>query len=91
MFQRNGAKGLKDLKDFKDDFVFDYKYTHKQLLIYNDEQKPFELVDYQGKKLQVTDKSGCCFVPTTYVLGKALDYADLLSDESSARSIYKEV
>ena len=26
---------------------------------------------------------GCCLVPTTYILGKALEYADLISDNSS--------
>ena len=29
-------------------------------------------------------------VPTTYILGKALDYADLISDNSSKRAKYKE-
>ena len=29
-------------------------------------------------------------MPNSYTLGKALDYVELLSDESSKRSIYKE-
>ena len=33
---------------------------------------------------------GCCLVPTTYILGKALEYADLISDNSSKRAKYKE-
>ena len=52
--------------------------------------KPFALIDYLGNEYLVNDKSGCCIVPTTYVLGKALDYANLLSDNSSKRAIYKE-
>lgn len=85
-----GAKGLHDLNDFRDNFVFDYKDTGKQLLVYNENQIPFDLVDYKGEKMKVCDKTGICFLPTTYVLGKALDYSELLSDESSKRSIYKE-
>ena len=50
----------------------------------------FELVDYTGKSYIVKDKSGCCLLPTTYVLGKALEYASLLTDSSSKRAVYKE-
>ena len=89
-FQNLGSKALKDLKDFKDDFVFDYKDTGKQLIVYVDKQEPFELTDYKGQKYKVKDKSGVCFIPTTYVLGKALDYANLISDNSSKRAIYNE-
>lgn len=90
-FQKVGAKGLKNLSEFKDNFVFEYKYTNKNLLIYNDEMEKFELKDYKGKKIIIKDKFGCCLVPTTYELGKSEEYAELLSDESSARAIYKEV
>lgn len=85
-----GSKALKSLEDFTDNFVFDYKDTGKMLLIYNDDMQPFELTDYKGKKQIVKDKYGCSLIPTTYELGKALEYSQLLSDESSARSIYKE-
>ena len=68
---KQGAKALKSLKDFKDDFVFDFKYTNKNLLIYNDEMKPFDLTDYKGKTRTVTDKYSCVLIPTTYVLGKS--------------------
>lgn len=81
---------MKSLNDFKDDFVFEYKYTNKNLLIYCENQEEIEMTDYQGNKLKINDKSGCCLVPTTYVLGKALEYADLISDNSSKRAIFKE-
>ena len=87
---KSGAKALKDLKEFKDGFIFRYEDTNKQLLVYIDNQAPYELTDYQGNKLIVSDKSGCCMLPNSYTLGKALDYAHLISDESSKRSIYKE-
>ena len=90
-FQKVGAKGLKNLNEFKDNFIFEYKYTHKNLLIYNDEMESFKLKDYKGNIVEVKDKSGCCLVPTTYELGKSEEYAELISDESSARAIYKEV
>ena len=85
-----GALGLKSLKDFQDDFVFDYKYTKKHLLIYCENQDETEIEDYKGKRCKVNDKSGCCLVPTTYVLGKSLDYVKLLTDNSSKRARYKE-
>ena len=59
-------------------------------MIYNDEQDKFLLKDYQGNIEEQNVKFGCCFVPTTYVLGKAQEYADLLSDDYSKRAIYKE-
>ena len=87
---KKGASGLKDLSDFKDDFVFEYKDTGKLSLFYNDEQSEFLLTDYQGNSEIVKDKFGCCLVPTTYTLGKSLEYAHLLLEDSSRRAIYKE-
>lgn len=87
---KSGALGLKNLSEFKDNFVFDFKYTNKNLLIYCENQENCNIIDYQGNEYTVKDKSGCCIVPTTYVLGKALEYADLISDNSSKRAKYKE-
>lgn len=87
---KSGGNALKDLNDFRDDFVFEFKDTNKNLLMYCDNQEEFYLTDYLGNTSVVTDKSGCCLVPTTYVLGKALEYASLLSNDSSNRSVYKE-
>lgn len=87
---KKGANAINSLSEFKDNFVFKHKDTDKNLLQYNDNQIPVELTDYQGNKLRVTDKSGCCILPDSYTLGKALEYADLISDNSSKRSIYKE-
>lgn len=87
---KSGAKALKKLEDFQDDFVFDYKYTNKYVLYYNDEMESFMLTDYNGKKKEVTEKYGCCLLPTTYTLGKSQEYSDLISDESSKRAIFEE-
>ena len=87
---KEGAKALKNLEDFRDDFVFEYKDTHKNLIIYCEGQSEFDLKDYEGNIYTVSDISGCCIVPTTYVLGKALEYANLISDNSSKRAIFKE-
>lgn len=70
--------------------MFEYKYTNKHLLVYNDEQEEFYLTDYKGKKEKIKDVHGCCLVPTTYVLGKSEEYTKLLSDDSSKRAIFKE-
>lgn len=87
---KKGAKALKTLDDFRDNLVFNYEDTGKNILMYVDAQDSFELTDYLGKKAIVNDKSGCCLLPTTYVLGKSEEYANLISDDSSHRAIYKE-
>ena len=84
------AKCLKKIEDFKDDLVFDFEHTNKNTLFYCENQDEFDLIDYQGNTYHVTDKTGCCLVPTTYVLGKALEYAELIEDESSKRAWFKE-
>ena len=89
-FQKNGARALKSLDEFRDDFLFEHKYTNKNLLAYCENQEKKEITDYLGNTFIVTDVSGCSIIPTTYVLGKALEYADLVSDNSSARAIYQE-
>lgn len=86
---KSGNKCLKQIEDFRDDLVFDYKYTNKQTIMYNDNQLPVDIVDYLGVKYKVNDKSGCCLLPTTYKLGKSLDYANLLTDNSTNRSKFK--
>ena len=86
---KSGNKCLKRIEDFRDDLVFDYKYTNKQTIMYNDNQSPVDIVDYLGVKYKVNDKSGCCLLPTTYKLGKSLDYANLLTDNSTSRSKFK--
>ena len=57
--------------------------------MYNDNQMPFDLIDYNGVKYRVEDKSGCCLLPTTYKLGKSQDYTDLLIDNSSKRAKFR--
>lgn len=88
---KEGAKALKRLKDFRDDFVFKYEDTNKHLFVYCEEQEKTLLVDYQGNECIIKDKTGCCLIPTTYILGKSLEYANLIDDDSSKRAIYKEV
>ena len=87
---KSGAKCLKRIEDFRDDLVFDYKDTHKQMIMYNDSQLPFALLDYKGVKYEVKDKSGCCILPTTYELGKSLEYANLLTENSTQRAKFKK-
>lgn len=60
------------------------------MMMYNDNQDNFLLEDYQGHKDIQKDKYGVSLVPTTYELGKAIEYAELISSESSDRAIYKE-
>lgn len=87
---KRGSNALKSLNDFKDNFIFDFKYTNKNLIIYNDEMINFELTDYLGNKQKIVDKYGCVLIPTTYELGKSEEYCELISDHSAKRAIYKE-
>ena len=87
---KQGAKALNSLDDFRDDFVFNYSDTNKNLIMYTEEQSPIEVEDYLGLKYIITDKSGCCILPNTYKLSKSLDYANLISDDSSKRARFKE-
>lgn len=52
--------------------------------------REFEVTDYKGNKQKINEKYGCILIPTTYELGKSEEYAELLSDYSSARAKYKE-
>ena len=88
---KSGAKCLAgDLGNFRDELVFTSDITNKNMLFYTEGQPPVEITDYLGNSYIVDDPSGCCVVPTTYVLSKAHEYMNLLSDNSSRRSIYKE-
>lgn len=88
--KKKGAKCIEKIEDFRDNLVFKSSITEKQTLIYLDEQQENMLIDYQGNIYLNTDKTGCCLIPCSYELGKALDYANLISDESSKRAIFKE-
>lgn len=87
---KSGVKALKNnIRNFKDDLIFEFKDTNKNILVYADSQLSVELTDYQGHTEIVNDKSGCCLLPTGYVLGKALEYASLVTDDTSKRAKYK--
>ena len=88
---KSGVACLKgNIENFRDDLIFEHKYTNKNLLMYCEEQQELKLVDYLGVEDTVSDISGCCILPTTYILGKSNDYISLLSDDSSRRANYKE-
>lgn len=87
---KEGAKELKCLEDFKDDLEFKFQTTNKNILFYTEQQMEIDITDYQGKTYHVNDKSGCCLVPTTYKLSKALEYCELLDEESSRRAVFNE-
>lgn len=87
---KEGAKCLKSLDEFRDDLEFTFNNTNKNILFYSENQQEIDMTDYQGNVYHVNDKSGCCLVPTTYKLSKALEYTDLLDEESSRRAIFNE-
>ena len=81
---------MKSLDEFRDDLVFDFENTNKLTLFYNDNQESYTITDYLGNSCKVTDKSGICMIPTTYKLGKALDYIELITEQSSERAKFDE-
>jgi hypothetical protein len=87
--KEGGAKCLKSINDFRDDLVFDFEHTNKLTLAYNDEQIPVEITDYLGNVYTVRDKSGICLLPTSYTLGKALDYTELIGQQSTERAKFR--
>ena len=87
---KKGAAAFKNLDEFSNDFVFEYKYTGKNLIVYNDNQQEYNLSDYAGIKYLVKDRYGICIIPTTYKLGISDEYANLISDDSSKHARYKE-
>lgn len=87
---KKGVHAMNDIRDFKDNFVFDNKYTGDNILFYCDDMSEFDLTDYQGVKYHVKDKKGCCLLPNTYTLGKSLDYLELINNRSSERSVFNE-
>ena len=83
---KKGAECLKSLDEFRDDLIFDFDHTNKLTLAYNDNQKPAIITDYLGNTYTVQDRTGICMLPTTYELGKALDYCELIADNSTKRA-----
>lgn len=87
---KNGVIALKnDINNFRDNLLFEYKDTNKNILFYCDNQIKINMIDYTGVSCNITDKSGCCLLPTTYLLCKSLEFAELVND-TSKRSKYKE-
>lgn len=60
------------------------------MVAYTENQAPMYITDYQGRECYLQDVSGCCLIPTTYTLGKSLDYINLIDDKSSTRAMYIE-
>ncbi len=87
---KSAGSKLKDLDDFRDNYVFEFEDGEKNVMYYTENQEPMDIVDYLGNSYHITDKSGCCLLPTTYELSKSLDYANLVNDESSKRARFKE-
>ena len=79
-----------DLNNFRDGLVFDYKNTNKNTVLKCEEQKSIELEDYTGLTYKVTEKSGFCMLPTTYLLGKAQEYFNYLDENSTPRAKFIE-
>lgn len=87
---KKGFKALHKIEDFKDNLIFKYKDTGKNLLVYCENQEEFELVDYQNHKTLIKDKSGCALLPCTYTLGKSNEYVNLITENSSERAKFIE-
>lgn len=87
---KKASVSLKSLDEFRDGYIFKFEDTNKNLLFYVENQSPINVTDYLGVTYTVNDKSGCCLLPNTYTLDKALEYTTLISDSSSKRAIFRE-
>lgn len=87
---KSGYKCLRSINDFKDDLVFTFDKTNKHTIIYNDDQVPIDITDVNGVKYRCTDKTTCVLLPAEYTLGKAYEYTQLLTDNSTKRSKFHE-
>ena len=87
---KSGAACLNDIHDFKDDLVFTFDKTNKHTIVYNDDQIPIDIIDKDGVKYTCNDKTTCVLLPAEYTLGKAYEYTQLLTDNSTKRSKFKK-
>lgn len=73
---KKAASAIKDIdKDFTIDKEFTYEETEKLIAYYNDHQEKVEFPDGWLEK----SKSGICLQPTTYKLGIADEYLEIIS------------
>lgn len=87
---KSGSKEIKSLSEFKDNLVFHFENTGKNLIQYIENQEPFEILDFQGNRDIITEKSAVAIFPAEYTLAKSVEYSELLTDTSSMRAIYRE-
>ena len=76
---KKGASALKSLEEFTEGFVFDYDYSGKKTLFYNDTQGPYTVTDEQEHTEVIEHTHGICLMPTTYELSSSVTYQDYLS------------
>lgn len=86
---KSGSQCLHDIDEFRDDLVFTFDKTNKHTIVYNDEQLPIDIIDKNGVKYICKDKTSCVLLPAEYTLGKAYEYTQLLTDNSTKRSKFK--
>lgn len=88
---KEGVKDLKDnIENFKDDLVFHFENTNKNIIQYNDDQIPFTLIDSEGNKQEIKEKFGVALLPTTYILGRSEEYTTFIEENSGERAKYNE-
>ena len=86
---KSGSQCLHSIDEFRDDLVFTFDKTNKHTIVYNDDQKSIDIIDMNGVKYTCKDKTSCVLLPAEYTLGKAYEYTQLLTDNSTKRSKFK--
>ena len=77
--RKEGSKALKNIKDFKKGFVFDYDNAGKKILTYNDCQPSFTVKDDYGNSYLMKDKYGINLMSTTYTIGEQVDFTNYIN------------
>lgn len=85
---KSGAQCLKDISNFKPDFVFDTKSSGRLIMYYDSNQADVDFVDYLGNAYHCTQKHTISAQPTSYKLGITDEYSVLISVLSSETSTH---
>ena len=84
---RKGAVSqLKSIEEFTDDLTFDIEHAKKNILHYNDNQKPVVWNKGQYDEFASDAKFGICFQPTTYSMSMTVAYMSLVLENAPHRT-----
>ena len=73
-----GEAKIKSVSEFTNNLVWNTRESHKQIAMYNDDQKPCVWRDRDGHPYKSNDKYGICLQPTTFDLSISGEFMKFL-------------